>query len=268
MRLRGSGTLEHAIQTLNERVQLVRNTTSMGRGIGAAQQAWLRWWEATDAQLRNLFVESDVAENLYRMALDVQHLDDGEGAYVHLGRIVEVSHAKLTELIAELKALRPIVSRQGSIVVPDTSAFIEGQSPLTAHLHAVARLDADEPVRIVIPIIVIEQLDDLKRRPNQRVAARAREVLRTLWVGAAPDGTIPLAGGTGAEILLDQPTHLRRPVEDVEIIDRALFLQELTGRSVTLLACDYAMLFRARQQGLAAVEMPSTATDAAATGDG
>ena len=47
------------------------------------------------------------------------------------------------------------------------------------------------------------------------------------------------------EVFLDDPWHARRPVNNEEIIERALTINEITGKGALLAACDYAMLYRA-----------------------
>ena len=58
------------------------------------------------------------------------------------------------------------------------------------------------------------------------------------------------------EVFLDEAWHLRRPVNDDEIIERALAIGEITGQRVILAAADYSMLYRASATGLKAVLVP------------
>jgi predicted ribonuclease YlaK len=54
------------------------------------------------------------------------------------------------------------------------------------------------------------------------------------------------------EILLDNPSHVRLPVNDAEIIDRAVYLRSLfpESRRVILVSGDVSMQFRAEGAGL------------------
>jgi len=87
-----------------------------------------------------------------------------------------------------LAGLKEFVNRDGHIVVPDTSALVRGiwfedfDWPTELGLT---------PVRIVIPILVIEELDLLKDRERTTKAGdRARRVVRRLrdLCGAVPPG--------------------------------------------------------------------------------
>jgi len=56
--------------------------------------------------------------------------------------------------------------------------------------------------------------------------------------------------------------HVRRPVNDTEIIERALYIGEITGGDVILAAADYSMLYQASSAGLrtALVDRPEQDT--------
>ena len=51
-------------------------------------------------------------------------------------------------------------------------------------------------------------------------------------------------------MLFDHPGHVRLPINDDEIIDRALSVQPSGGRSVTLLTFDTGQSTRAQHAGL------------------
>ena len=217
MRRKNPGGPDNAIQILRTQSMLVGNTMSSGRGIHETREAWLVWWQQTDAQLRNLFVESMLADELYRAQLEVQHLGDQGNPYRQLGRVVEVWRDKLAGVADQLKNLQPFVARPGNIVVPDTSAFLEGEDLLETNLQELAHLPAGEAVRLIISILVIEELDGLKRFGHPRARQRARELLRSC--GLAPFlevGFARCAPGTSGEVLLDDRWHVRLPVNDVE----------------------------------------------------
>jgi hypothetical protein len=65
-----------------------------------------------------------------------------------------------------------------------------------------------------------------------------------LGTGGIPRGRVTV------EVLLDPPGHVRLPIADDEIIDRAVAVQPLAGRRVTLLTFDTGQSTRARSAGL------------------
>lgn len=230
------------------------------------QQQWLRWWSEADAQLRSLFSDGEIAASLYVSSERVRNVNMGmlpNGVFNHE---IDSWIARFEAMIAQLKALKPFIERPGEIVVPDTSVFIEGPYFTELDWQAVAGSDAGNLVRVVVPLLVIEELDEHKRGRG-RVQGRARSVLHRLWdlhVGNA-SGAVALPGSrlVTVEVLTDDSWHVRRPVNDNEIIERALAVTEITGRDVILAAADYSMLYQASAAGLktALVSRPEGTAD-------
>jgi predicted ribonuclease YlaK len=90
-----------------------------------------------------------------------------------------------------------------------------------------------------------------------RLASAARDILRHLRdlprvsTDAFAD-VLRLNDRVTVEILLDDPAHVRLPVNDAEIIDRAVYLRSLfpTFARVILVSGDVSMEFRAEGVGL------------------
>jgi hypothetical protein len=126
--------------------------------------------------------------------------------------------------MADLKALKPCIERPGAIVVPDTSAFLEGAYLTELDWQAVAGVATGKLVRLVVPVLVIEELDEHKRS-RDRIQRRARSVLHQLWelngAGASLVASLPGGRPVTIEVLPDDSWHIRRPVNDQEIIERA-----------------------------------------------
>jgi hypothetical protein len=103
------------------------------------------------------------------------------------------------------------------------------------------------------------ELDRLKRSGDPRRRWRAGYTLSVmeqafadprvpgLLHDPAADGT---RGGVILDLLLDPRGHVRLPINDDEIIDRALAAQALAGTAVTLLTFDTSQAQRARTAGL------------------
>ena len=110
-------------------------------------------------------------------------------------------------------------------MVPDTSAFVEGVYFTELNWQELADIDPHKPVRLVVPVLVVEELDELKRR-RDRVRERARSVLRQLWElnSEREAGCGDTGKPTGCRSRCSSMTrwHVRRPVNDNEIIERAL----------------------------------------------
>jgi hypothetical protein len=257
MRLREPGSVDHAIEALT----IVMNQLYDCRSGTALEvlENWLRWWEIADAQLRSLFTDSDAVISLYQTRLEITRAGH-DTRFVQ--RETNVWIARFEEMISGLQALKAFTARPGQIVVPDTSAFIEGMYFDQFSWHSLEGVAQGEPVRLIIPVLVIEELDAKKRDRNGRVSGRARSVLRQLWELHGGDPTQPAAlpgRATTAEVFLDDAWHVRRPVNDDEVVERAVTIREITGRSTLLVSGDYKMLYRAAAASLGATLMPRPA---------
>ncbi len=157
--------------------------------------------------------------------------------------------------------------RPGVLVVADTSFYVTHPAKLEdADLAALLPI-REEPVRVIVPILVVDELDGLKRSGVHTVRWRAgytlavldrllpsptrAGVLRPEDFSAIKDSTggIP-RGVVTVEILFDPPGHSRLPIPDDEIVARALAAENRRGRPATLLTYDTGQAMRARHAGL------------------
>jgi rRNA-processing protein FCF1 len=167
---------------------------------------------------------------------------------------------RLERLIAEIQGRMAFLAQPGRLVVLDTSALIEGVFFTDFDWHLLDPSLKGHAVRLVVPSLVLEELDDLRRHRDGRQKAQARRVLTALWNlhrrAPAEPTALPGHADVTIEVLLDGGWHQRMPNNDGEITDQALSLRELTGQPVILAAGDYIQLYRAASAGLAAVLMP------------
>jgi PIN domain len=192
-----------------------------------------------------------------------------------LGILVETEiDDRLTALGEACAALATQIerwSKPGVFVVPDTSFYCHGDkledwdvSELLGSRH--------DPVHLLFPMVVVDELDRLKEAKNDDVRWRASYTLAVLdrVLGNSYAGRLRAADFTGIdtfqmpkgevtlEIVLDPPGHLRLPIEDDEIVDGALAIQTLARRPVTMITYDTGQAHRARMRGLKTLklEMP------------
>jgi len=151
-----------------------------GNDARDVRDRWLRWWSEADEELRNLFPDGEVAASLYVSQARVHDVNLDTMPHGVLDHEIDVWQDRLNEMIRELIKLQPFIERPGLIMVPDTSAFIEGVYFTELNWQELADVDQQEPLRLVVPILVVEELDELKRA-RDRTRDRARSVLRRLW---------------------------------------------------------------------------------------
>jgi hypothetical protein len=154
-------------------------------------------------------------------------------------------------------------SQREVFVVADSSFYIQNEVKLAeVDLHEVLNVPRWQFVRLLFPIVVVDELDDLKDAGKQRARWRAAHTLGLLdgvlngdAHGILHEGEHTVQDGetrgrVNVEIVLDPPGHVRLDRPDVEIIDRTVAIQGLAGRNVRLLTCDTSQHTRGRAAGL------------------
>lgn len=105
-------------------------------------------------------------------------------------------------------------------------------------------------MHVLVPMLVVDELDGLKRHSATKTRARlALKMLDQVFKRVSQDNTMGLLrqggdapnadgslglGPITMELLFDPPDHERLPDNDAEIVDRALAVQTLAGRPVTM----------------------------------
>jgi hypothetical protein len=231
---------------------------------------YVTWVDDTVGLFRNRLSPADVDRLL--LTRRYWHLLGMSGA--SLAHILGLVHTELDERLADLdRALddlrqeRQRWSREGVYVVADTGCFIEHPAKIEAWDMAETLELGFQVTRLLLPILVVDQLDDLKQSKTPHVRWRARHTLQVLdSLLQDPRGFATLRepilvpfGGTGrsaprgevsVEIVFDPPDHVRLPSSDDEIVDRAVAIQILIGQPVRFLTYDTGQSLRARAAGL------------------
>lgn len=180
------------------------------------------------------------------------------------GLVSQELQQRETALEEAVKALSTRIDRWSGpeeFGLADTSVYIQHGSKLEEMDFAsmMSLIWIDKSVRIVVPLIVMDELDALKEIKDRDVRWRAGYTLAVFdRLFAESAGTALLrrpdqGAGRGAvtmEPFFDPPSHVRLPINDDEIIDRGLAIQALAGREVTLLTYDTGQSMRARSAGL------------------
>jgi hypothetical protein len=159
------------------------------------------------------------------------------------------------EAVKTLKAYKERWRNVGDLLVLDTCFYVEHPDELPD--ADLARLTAATTpgwaVHVLVPLLVVDELYRLKRDSQAR--SRARTTLKTLDevfrsvsedrpMGRLRDDSSPGLGPVTMELLFDPPDHERLPDNDAEIVDRALAVQILSGREVTMVTYDKSMALR------------------------
>jgi rRNA-processing protein FCF1 len=268
MRLRHGVTVEQAVQELGEIIQ-----DSQPQNAGAPPDlrvklnSYLNWVYGAQARLRLSFADSELEDSLLARAYwhvsmasippspELGRLIDEELVFQagHPG-VPDDRGGRFGEAADRLRSLRRLADRAGRICVPDTNALLHytrlDQLPWPERL-------GQPVVRLVVPLAVIDELDNKKYARREEFQQRARELLALIdrYETAAPDAYAQVRQGVTFEILPDEPGHSRAVSTDEEILERCEFLAQVTGTPVTLVTGDSGVRINARARGIEVVKL-------------
>lgn len=275
---------DHLIATLESAHSKVANLQGPYQGPAYSRLvSYLRWATDSARRLRNLIRPEDVT----RLVLTRRHDALLSGAAAGLagshqeGFLNDLVSLELEERVADLAAAVGELHRRkerwdsaGVFVVADSSVYIQHDSKLLEWDFRALCGVREERIHLLFPMVVVDELDGLKQSKERERRWRAAYTLAVLERHLLPgltsavikeadyapldSGGIP-SGEVSVEILYDPPGHMRLPINDDEIVDRAVTAQLLAGRSVRLLTYDTGQAMRARAAGLQVLKLRPTA---------
>ncbi|MFE7869448.1 PIN domain-containing protein [Micromonospora humida] len=243
-----------------------------GGGQTAFQRAtqYIDWAQEARRMLRNQ-VRPDEAEHLvptksWEAALTAMIVasHSSVGARVLNGLVSAELDERIhvfDQALADLTQAMEGFTRPGKLVVIDTNCFIEYRDKLE-DLDLAAEMCVVDNIHIIVPMVVIDELDGLKRVHDKKWRASYTLAYLDKILPAPdqlgfirPDPQRVTASGesrdlTTVQILFDPPGHVRAPIADDEIVDRAVTVRSLAGRGVWLATIDTGMALRGRAAGL------------------
>ncbi|MFD7615801.1 PIN domain-containing protein [Streptomyces sp. NPDC059802] len=235
--------------------------------------AYLGWSNDAARQLHNQISPADID----RLVLTRRHqaLFDGFGhlaGTAQQGVVNGMVDLELAQRVADLKEAINVLEGQKAkwdggttaFLVPDTNFYIHHPAKLKEIDFTTTFPDlGPREIRLVFPMAVVDELDNLKQSKDRQTRWRAGYTLAVLddvihgtgpavmtRKGYAPPSYDGLAFDVSLEIVFDPPAHTRLPITDDEIVSRTVALEALVAAPVTLLTYDTAMSMRARMAGL------------------
>jgi hypothetical protein len=186
---------------------------------------------------------------------------------------------ELDERVADLEDACNAFERQINLwasldefVVADTSFYIQHPNKLEEVDLAGLLNVPEKSVHLLVPIIVVDELDGLKQSKDRHVRWRAGYTLAVFdrlfsrftdrpAQLRAPDASVQATSGrrqgeVTVELVFDPPGHVRLPINDDEIVDRVLNIWPVAARDITLLTFDTSQSLRARAVGLRVLKIP------------
>lgn len=267
LKLRTSGTLSALAKALAYCSEQATNTANVSSG--SSHDVVSRYWNwATNAtgQLANQ-MPHEAAQSLIRTPAhwSIRRLDAKDNnAYLYVADELRDRARAFDELRQYVEELSARWTMPGLKVVPDTNIFLHyaRRFDLVAWRRVLAP-DANS-VHLVLPMTVVYELDKAKHNTKKlddgtTVGTRARKTLQRideLIPASDPHQRVSLTGHGSAEdivtvqVLIDPLEHVPLPSPDSEIVDRAAYLQRITGSPVTVVTGDSTMRLLAAANGL------------------
>ncbi|MGW2116025.1 PIN domain-containing protein [Streptomyces zhihengii] len=245
--------------------------------------AYLRWAAEAARHLRNQLRDSDIDRLVLTRRYDALLAGASSGlagshqqGFLNDLLNLEFSH-RLEDFDEAIKSLRGRMEHfdeRGLLVVADTSVYIKHAAKLEEWDLRDMCGARDESLHLMLPMAVVDELDNLKQSKDKQTRWRAgyslavlerllakgvrAPVLMEADASALASGGVP-RGRVTIEILYDPPGHVRLPISDDEIIDRSLAVQPVAGRPVRLMTYDTGQSMRGREAGLQVSKLQDSA---------
>lgn len=251
--------MSDTVRVLRELAANARNAVAGGGlPIETVRDQYLAWVETAEQQLRARF-----SSEIWRTLLSDRYwhiqVINGSSArpFPVLSNEARLQADRLEQLADDLESLEGQfrLAPGCAAAVPDTNALLHyrrfDEVDWTKIVHS-------PTVRLVIPLIVIDELDDLSFR-SSAVSDRARSVLRSIRhhrENRSPDEPCDIRRAVTMQIFVDPPRHSRLPNNDSELLERIEYLNVVVGQAATVITADYGLQLRAGVRGLSCMAMP------------
>jgi PIN domain len=257
--LRPDMNLDYVRKKLREQATEGRNvgTGLAGTQPGVAVNRYLQWVSGAEPALKGIFVEPEVWTRLRSETFwHIRELNEFSPRWQELIYTESTLQAeRLEELLAEVEALEARLNvAQGQLGVIDTNVLLEHEAPDQVKWSEVINAT---PVRLVIPLRVLDELDEKKYTARDDKADWARRLLSRQWTKLGPVGGAPveLTAGVTVEVPLGGSPRRRTVDADQEVLDTCETIRRV-GRSVVLVTGDYGMSMRATALQIPVAMMP------------
>jgi len=261
-RLRDGTVLADAESRLRQCAGEAQNVAggSAGQQLSIHRDAHLSWVGTADSQLRNVFVDPMTWEHLYgERYWQIYGLTQQSPRWMQLiNTEAALQAAWVEELANRLKKLADrLALSPGHLTVLDTHVLLHFQPPDQIPWPEIVGY---EHVRLVLPLRVVEEIDEKKYTAREDLADRARRLLSQLRTQLAPTagGPAPLRENVTIEVPVDDGPRRRTVDADQEILDTCRELQS-GGQGVTLVTLvtdDTGLTLRAQAMGIWVASMP------------
>jgi len=253
VRLAAGTDPDRAITELN---QLIGNfAAAIPPNTASPRDAFVRWATDAELRLRTILHPNDAgsffSRDRYR---DIRSMTPGNQIMFLIQAEVDALRHDLTEALEYLKRHRDRMRASAGLpIVIDTMVLLQCQRLDQVKWSPVV----GEEARVMIPLRVIDEIEEKKYSDSKRLRGRARRV--TPWIDKhfAEDspGPVPLTEGATIELIVAEEPRYRPDSADDEILAVARDVLKFAGR-MKIMTGDTGMRVRARTEGLDVLRLP------------
>ena len=251
VRLRRGITVARAIEVLGERESEASNTAQRQRQH--LLDAYMTWVRNTEIHYNSLFAEDEMLGRLHSPRhWHIRAHGWNEDLRIGLAVVIDELDAQrryISEAIDALGRLIPLRERDGEMLVLDTNTML--------HYRPADEILWDEEFgfkrsRLIVPLVVLDELDQKTYASSKQLAGRAETRLRMLdtHLEKAALGASEIRPGVTIEILADPPNHRRHADVDHEFLDCVELICQSVERAVTVVSGDRGMRVRGLSRGI------------------
>lgn len=264
-------TAAHLADVLNRTHDMSQNVLSTANDRRGQVDAYLNWVNDAVRMVRHVLRQEDVERLLltrrYWATMANPEVTPALLRAVH--HEVDDRQADIAKARDEAAALSDHWAPHGNdsrVVVPDTGVFLNHRTGTglgdvaTINWSALGSVRTFDDVRVVVPILVVDELESLKDKRKDDIGKQARRAVNQLfdWFESRPSSwrvvksRTAKSGGVTIELLPDERGHVRLPRNDDELVDRTVVLKDLQAAPVHFLSYDSGAVLRAKLAGLQA----------------
>lgn len=247
--LRQGQTVDVANRTLAELIRGLGDISARMAADSPRQpaDAFVRWVEIAEVQLRAVFDEDPGLYLFDERYWRIREITEGSvRPFPLIEGAVTYHRARMTEMLTQLATYEHVCGGSDStIAILDTNIYDHYQP--FAQIPWLRLLKA-KSIRLLVPLVVVDELDRQKDNRESKLGRRAAKVIRALRNLPYSNGEVgPLRVGTGIELdyLPEPPGHVRRESNDDEVVRQAAYISSIAPKRVVLVTGDLGMQVRA-----------------------
>jgi len=255
--LRRGRSASEALTVLDELLANLGNIIGqLSSPPAVAASVYMQWIEDAERRLPLYFDDQAVVDALYSERYWHIRAIGAETARPSplIQAEVEARTRSLELIRDQLRHYQELLTPAGAelVVVPDTNVLMHGQLFTQMDWR---KAMGSETVTLVLPLVVLDELDD-KKNAGERGAATTLRALDELVVAGEALQRMLVRQGVTLQLLDQPPGHNRLQNHDDEIVRQSLYFASIHGGPLQIVTRDRGMRVRAESARLRVAILP------------